>query len=332
MTSPLVVRGLRGGYLETEHLVDAAVTDASGALVAAAGEPARATWWRSAAKPFQAAACVRAGAADRFGFGEDALALACASHSSEAAHLALAARMLEAAGCGERDLACGGHAPLAAEAHARLLAAGVAPGPLHSNCSGKHAAMLALARHVGAAVRGYERPDHAVQRLALAEVAAAADLPDAGIPRAGDGCRAPTFLLPLTGMARAWARLGAGPDPVLARLRDAMVRHPRLVAGEGRSCTRLLAAGAGRLVVKVGAEGVYSAALPEAGLGLAVTSRSGDGRAATVALCAVLAALDERLGLGLPHASWADLARPEILDTRGEVAGTVEPGGALRWA
>jgi L-asparaginase II len=331
MTDPLLVRCTRGAHVESEAVVDVAVVDAAGTLVAAAGAPTRATWWRSAAKPLQAAAVVRAGAADRYGFGDDALALACASHSGEDVHVALAGRMLAACGCGPDDLACGAHPSLSAAVHDEHVRRGVAPGPTSSNCSGKHAAMLALARHLGADVRGYERPDHVVQQRALAEVAAATGLPQDAIDVATDGCRAATFFVPLAAMARAWARLAVDDDAVLARLRRAMAAWPHLVAGRERSCTALMAAPgvAGRVVVKIGAEGVYCAALPVGGLGVALKVRSGDGRAAPIALCGVLARLDERFGWGLPHDAWAAVATPPVRDTRGGVVGRFACDGDL---
>jgi L-asparaginase II len=327
--NPLHAVSTRGGLVESSSNVDVAVVDVDGHLFAAAGTPARSTWWRSAAKPFQAAACVRAGAADRFGFDDAALALACASHSSEDEHRAVATRMLAACGCVENDLACGGHAPLSSRVHERLVRDGVTPTPLFSNCSGKHAAMLALARHLDVSVSGYERSEHRVQQHVLHEVLAATGLDRGDIALAGDGCRATTFHVPLVAMARAWARLSTDDDAVTARLRRAMVAHPTLVAGADRACTAFLAAGAGRVVVKVGAEGVYCAALPGQGLGIALKVDSGDGRMAPVALGAVLDQLDERLGLGLSHEQWQKFTRPAVLDTRGDVVGRLEPRGTL---
>ena len=329
MTGPITAVCTRGRHVESSSPVDVVVVDAVGAVVARSGDAARRTWWRSAAKPFQAAACVRDGAADRYGFDDEALALACASHSSEDAHLVVARRMLASCGAVEDELACGGHPPLSPRVHEALVRAGVTPTPVFSNCSGKHAAMLALARHHGVAVDGYERPGHLVQRRSLDEVLAATGADRADVDVAGDGCRAATFFVALSAMARAWARLSTDDDAVLARLRRAMVAHPSLVAGTDRPCTRILRGAAGRVVVKVGAEGVYCAALPGRGLGVALKVQSGDGRCAPVALAGVLARLDERLGLGLPHDEWRGVASPAVHDTRGDVVGALELRGAL---
>jgi L-asparaginase II len=331
MSAALVIGATRGAHLESSSPVDVAVVDATGRIWAAAGDPHRATYWRSAAKPFQAAACVRSGAADRFGFDDRALALACASHSGEDEHVLLAREMLTRCGCVESDLACGAHPSLSARVYEEHVRRGTTLTRVFSNCSGKHAAMLALARHLGVAVAGYERPTHPVQQAIVQEIATATGVSSSALEFAGDGCGAMTFYLPLVAMARAWARMANDDDDVLVRLRRAMMAHPTSVAGVGRPCTQLMSAAAGRLVVKVGAEGVYCAALPNLGLGIALKVTSGEGRFAAVALAAVLVQLDERLGIGLPHAAWSTLARPGVLDTRGVVVGELASSGGLHF-
>ena len=77
------VEQIRGGVVEAVHDVHVAVVDSAGTLVARAGDPELVTFWRSAAKPFQALPLLEDGAADRFGLTSEELALACASHSSE---------------------------------------------------------------------------------------------------------------------------------------------------------------------------------------------------------------------------------------------------------
>jgi L-asparaginase II len=212
------------------------------------------------------------------------------------------------------------------------LKADVVLGPIDNNCSGKHAAMLALARHHGWDIGGYERPGHPVQERLLRELRRFVG-DDTVIDVGVDNCRVCTFRVPLQAMALSWARAGTFDDDATRRLRAAMWAHPDLVAGTGRSCTTFLAAAPGRLLVKVGAEGVYCAALPERGLGVAVKAMSGDGRAAQIALAATLRQLDEKLaGTPLPHAAWAALAEVPVKDTRGDVVGVVRAEGDLAFA
>jgi L-asparaginase II len=328
-SSPLTVTVGRSGHIESSHDVHVAVVDAAGAIVADAGEAQRPTFFRSAAKLMQAAACVQDGAADRFGFDDEALALACASHSAEDRHTEVARAMLRACGCTEAHLACGPHPSLSPSIAKVRLKAEAPLGPVDNNCSGKHAAMLALARHHGWDVVGYERPGHPVQARVLRELVRFVG-DDTVIDVGVDNCRVRTFRVSLGAMAMAWARAGTFDDEATRRLREAMWAHPTLVAGAGRSCTTYLAAAPRRLLVKVGAEGVYCAALPERGLGVAVKVASGDGRAAHVALSKTLRQLDERLGgPPLPHDAWATLAEVPVKDTRGDVVGVVRAEGEL---
>lgn len=168
--SNFTVEAWRGDMVESVHRVTVAVVQ-DGELVASAGDTALVTYWRSAAKPFQAMPFVADGAMDRFGLGEEELALACASHSSEPAHVALAQRFLNSIGCTERDLACGGHPPLSSAEADRLMRAGIEPTPVFSNCSGKHTAMLAMAKVADWPLEGYNQADHPLQQRLLEEVA-----------------------------------------------------------------------------------------------------------------------------------------------------------------
>jgi L-asparaginase II len=310
-----------------------AVVDAGGRAVASAGDPALVTFWRSAAKPFQAMSLVADGGADAFGLGSEELALACASHSSEPGHLEVARRMLQRVGCAESDLACGPHMPLDPAVAARVVRDGTTLTPVWSNCSGKHAAMLGAARSHGWPVAGYERAGHPVQERILDEVARWTDVPRDRIATGVDGCTTVCFALPLTAMALAYARFGVSDDSSARRLREAMTAHPWLVAGTGRLCTELMAAAPGSVIAKIGAEGVYSAALPAAGLGIALKVESGEMRAAGAALVGVLRQLLARFDEAA-LAALAPMARLDpaaIRNTRDEVTGVTRSAGLLRF-
>ena len=329
----LRIEATRGGLVESVHRVSVAVVQADGRLVAEAGDPAHVTFWRSAAKPFQALPLVEDGAADGLGVTQPELALACASHSSEPIHLAVAEGFLRRIGATVDDLACGPHPPLSPAVAARVAREGTALTPLWSNCSGKHAGMLALARHHGWPKAGYHQPEHPVQRRILQEVARWTEVPTARIHTATDGCAAVTFALPLTAMAGAWARFGSAAAPGPVRLRAAMTAHPELVAGTSRLCTELMAACRGRVLAKVGAAGIYCAALPELRLGLALKVADGDSAASAPALLAVLRALLTRAGLGRDCESAAVESHAErpITNTRGTTVGAIRAAGTLRF-
>ncbi|HXE58491.1 MAG TPA: asparaginase [Gemmatimonadales bacterium] len=332
--SPLEVEVVRGSVVESVHRVSVAVVHADGRVLAA-GHPELTTFWRSAAKPFQALPLVADGAAERFGLDDRELALACASHSSEPVHLELVDGFLAKIGCTERDLACGPHPPLSAAVAAAVARGGVALTPRWSNCSGKHAGMLALARHHGWPLAGYERAGHPVQERILDEIVRWTGVPRQDIGLGVDGCAAVCFALPLTAMARAYARLAGSAEPGARRIRGAMAAHPELVAGSGRPCTALAAALPGRLIAKVGAEGVYGAAFLGAGIGVALKVEDGSGRAAGPALVHVLQQVADRMIPDLAGAGVAGVvsehAEPPIRNTRGAVTGWLRARGTLRF-
>ena len=331
----LLIESTRSGHVESVHHVSVAVVDAQGALVASAGMPERMSMWRSAAKPFQALPLVREGAADRFGFGPRELALCCASHSSEPVHREVCEGMLRAIGCEEGQLACGPHPPLSATVAEEVVRLGLTVTPRWSNCSGKHSGMLALARHEGWPTEGYARGGHPVQERILDEVARWTGHPRGGFQLAVDGCTAVCFGLPLQAMATAYARFGVSEEPAARRLREAMVAHPELVAGTGRLCTELMAAARGAVVAKVGAEGIYSAALPALGLGVALKVEDGDMRCSPPALLAVLRQVREHFAsrgpVPIPLEGLAHHVEPVLRNTRGEVTGSLRATGALRF-
>jgi len=329
------IESTRGDLVESVHRVSAAVVDAEGRLVASAGDPDLVTYWRSCAKPFQAFPMVADGAADHFGYGPEELALACSSHSSEPAHLAVAQRMLDRIGCTEADLACGPHAPLGPAVAEEVVRSGTPLTPRWSNCSGKHAGMLALARHHGWPTAGYERKGHPVQDRILAEVERWSGVRRDAVGLAVDGCTAACFALPLRGMARAYAHFATDGGAPFTRLRGAMGAHPELVAGTGRFDTELIRASEGRILAKVGAEGVHCACILPSGLGVAVKAEDGDLRSAPAAMAAALRALLEAapvpgLDAALPVLERA--ARSPIRNTRAEPTGEFRAAGALRFS
>jgi L-asparaginase II len=325
-----VIHSYRSGVVESRHRVSVAVSDAEGHLVARAGEPHLVTFMRSAAKPFQALPLVQDGAVDRFAITDQELALACASHNSERHQVEMVRAWLERMGCSERDLACGPHAALAKDYGLLEVENGdrdlAPPSRLASNCSGKHAGMLALARQHGWDTPGYHRPEHPVQRRVKGELSRWCRVDESAIGEGTDGCGVLTFALPLAAMARGVAALVSSADSAPRAIVDAMTSHPDLVAGRGRLCTALMRAYPDRLVAKVGAAGVYVGGLREQGLGVALKVEDGNGKAAMVALVAALDQLgvDPPVSTRLPQA-----AELPIHNTRGEAVGVMCADGGL---
>ncbi len=315
--NPILVEAWRGDIVESFHRGAYAVVDAAGAVVAARGDIARPVYPRSAIKILQALPLVESGAAERFGLTDDELALACASHDGEAAHVRTAAGVLSKAGLDDSVLECGTHWPYNEAAKLALAAAGEQPSALHNNCSGKHAGFVCLGCVMAgeadrrAFLSGYVAPDHPLMREVNAAVESATGCNLARAPRATDGCSIPTFGIALTQLAHAFARVATGqgltPGRAAAakRLRAAVAAAPFMVGGSTRVDSRVMAVFGERVFCKVGAEGMYCAALPDAGWGLALKMDDGNNaRACEVAV----AALFEALGVARNDAERALLA------------------------
>ena len=316
----------RGDMVESLHLGHAVVCDAAGGIVEAWGDPAQVIYPRSACKMVQALPLVETGAAAHL--GSEHLALACASHNGAAIHTDRVSRWLADLSLGEDALRCGPQMPDDPEARERLLCGHVAPGQVHNTCSGKHAGFLTLARHLGAGPE-YIDPDHPVQRRARE---AFEEVTGEASPRfAIDGCSAPNFATSVFGLAQAMARFAAASEDTargraMVALREAMVRHPDLVAGEGRACTEIMRATEGRAAVKTGAEGVFVAILPERRMGVALKIADGATRASECAIAAILV----RLGVLDPaHPVTRRYLDAPILNRRGIVTGTVRADASL---
>ena len=343
--NPVLVNVLRGGTVESLHRGALAIVDADGAVHTALGDIDNPIFPRSAVKALQALPLVASGAAERFGLGDESLALACASHSGEPAHAQTAAATLAAAGLDESALECGTHWPYNEAASRALARHRHGPGPLHNNCSGKHAGFVCVGclmalqagREPAEFVRGYVRPDHPVMREITAALAAATGCDLDRAPRGTDGCSIPTFGIALRPLARGFARFGGGQGLAPAhaaaarRLREAVARAPFMVGGSGRFDTRVMQHFGERVFCKVGAEGVYCAALPTRGLGVAIKIDDGQGaRAAEVAMAAVIEALAQRDEADARLMK--DLVRVPLKNWNGIEVGAIQPAEGLRLA
>ena len=325
MIEPLPVAEIwRGPLLESLHRGHVVIADATGIRMAW-GDPEALIYPRSSCKMLQALPLLSSGAADAAGLPPRHLALACASHNGADIHIDLVADWLEALGLSEDDFRCGAQMPRDEAVHDRLIRAGAAPGQIHNNCSGKHTGFLTLARHLGAGAE-YVEIDHPVQtgvRDVFAELTGAD-----GEIWAVDGCSAPNFACTVEGLARAmaWcATAGSRGDALssaAARLTQAMMAHPEMVAGEGRACTELMRACGGQAAIKTGAEGVFVGILPGKGLGVALKVADGATRAAECAMAAVLVHLGV---LPAEHPAAVKYRNPAMKNWRGIEVGYVRP-------
>jgi L-asparaginase II len=331
MPSKIVAKVIRGETVESVHRGHLVVVDGNGEIVSSIGDPKAVTFFRSASKPFQAIPFITSGAADAFGFSEEEIALACASHSGEQRHVRIAQLMIERIGLTEAHLHCGAHLPFYDKEAERMQRAGEYPTQFHNNCSGKHAAMLAFAKHIDADINTYESPENPLQHAILESVAAITDVPVDKIKIGIDGCAAPNFAVSMQAMAVSFARL-VNPQNLSRPLQDAcerissaMAKFPELIGGTERLDTILMQAANGAIISKVGADGVWLCGVFPGeqfptGLGIALKIEDGnDHRARPVVAVEVL----KQLGI-LSSDDLPDLSPMPIKNRRGDGVGRVE--------
>ncbi|MGV3724411.1 MAG: asparaginase [Actinomycetota bacterium] len=328
VSSPaLLAEVTRGGKVESRHFGHVVVASASGEVLFSVGDPEHPTFPRSSLKPLQALAGIANGTAEAFGFTDAEIAVTCASHAAEPRHRFAVASILAKIGAVESDLHCGTHPVPHEPSRDELILQGRKPTAIYSNCSGKHAGMLALARVLDAPLAGYWEADHPVQQEIQQVLAAACGTGLSSLEWGVDGCGVPTYLMPLRELALGFARLALPEtlperyEAASARITAAMNAHPGMVRGTGGFDTVLMEALPGVVASKGGAEGCQCVGVLGQGIGVAVKVEDGAARALAPLMLAALG----RFGI-LPEAMPPELTpllRPAVLNTRGAVVGDV---------
>ena len=315
----------RGKELESVHHVAACAVDAEGSVIYELGELDVPIYLRSTAKPFIAAAVIAAGARERFGLEPQEIAVMAASHSGEPFHVEAVRSILRKIRMPETALQCGTHAPYNAAAASALDRDGIAPAPIHNNCSGKHAGILALCVIMGSDPDTYLQPENPAQRRVLRFCARLSGENIGNLPIAVDGCGIPVYAVTLRAAAISYMRLATlrGIDScdaeALAVVRAAMVEHPQYVSGTGEFDARLMQAAKGALVCKGGAEGVHGTALIDRGAGLVCKVVDGSSRSRAPAVLTSLRSLGVLDTAAL--AALEDLEHPMIYNRVGRPVG-----------
>ena len=332
--NPVLVEVTRGEMVESRHRGAVALAHSNGQTISGIGDVARLIYPRSALKPLQALHLIESGAAAAYQLGEREIALACASHNGEEPHVAAVVQWLKRLGLDESALECGAHPPRRSFDREALLSQGKKPGPAHNNCSGKHCGFLTAALHGEHPPQAYIAREHPVQQAVMTLIGELAGISLQEAPHGIDGCGIPVAGIPLDHLAMAFARfasgdgLSGGRASAARQVYDAMVNVPFMVAGTKRWCTNAIEAGRGAFIVKTGAEGVYCAAIPEAGIGVALKIDDGAHRASECAMGAVLSKIP---GLRALFAdSPAELIRVPVKNVAGKTVGEIAPGSALQ--
>ena len=346
-TPPVLVRQLRGGVVESVHRGDVVEADATGHLIRVIGDPDRVTYLRSCGKPFGLLALLRAGGVAELDLTTDELAIMTASHSGEDLHVRTIQALFRRVGIPQSALICGADAtPMDPVTAARLARDGERPSQLRHMCSGQHSSLILMAKLGGWDLETYWRPEHPAHVAYRQAIADAFDVPYENLRAWIDGCGIETYAFTLRQTARAYAMLAdpsAVPErdrraslaPHLTRIRDAMVRHPDLVAGSReRLDTSLMKAAPDRLVAKSGMEALQCvgilrgrrgaiAAAPASGL--AAKIEDGDGYSRGLSAATVESLRQAGVLEGQALRVLARYHRPPSLDPRGRVVGEAVP-------
>ncbi len=332
MKSEILAKVFRGETLESIHRGHLYIVDGAGNEIAQIGDAETVAFIRSSAKPFQVLPFLMSGGVEHFGFTENEIALACASHSGEKLHTQLAAQMLEKIGLSETDLRCGVQLPFNEKRAEEMIRNGENPTQLHNNCSGKHSAMLAFAKFTGADIKTYDAIDNPIQQAILESVSQFTETPKTDIPIAIDGCAAPNFALSVRAMAKSFLKLVFPPESfdeetknACRQIVSAMTNFPELVGGSERLDTMLMEAKRGAFISKIGAEGVWlCGVLPcekyASGLGIALKIEDGDDKRARAVISVEVL---RQLGI-FETETLAEISPLPILNRRGDMVGRVE--------
>jgi L-asparaginase II len=328
-SSNAIVRVYRGTITESIHRVHLAVVNTEGTLLHEAGDPHLLTFARSTAKLIQALPVIESGAAEHFGLSDAEIALCCASHNGEAQHVKAAQGILGKLSFTPEHLQCGAHDPYHAPTAQAMRKRGEAPTTLHNNCSGKHSGMLALTAHLQASPDMYMNSDHPVQQLMLETICAMSGVPKEQMQLGIDGCGVPVFGMTIDRLALAFARLGS-PNGLTEKRANAcqtivaaVRKYPQYLAGSDRFDTRLIEVTGGRIIGKMGAEGIFALTIPEQGIGFVLKIEDGNQRALYPAVVEAL----KQLNL-LKESEVSDLASfhiPAVHNWQGTKVGYIRP-------
>jgi len=291
MTNPIIAEVFRGSIVESRHRGAFAVVGLSGKTLAHLGDIQTPIFPRSAIKAFQCLPLIESGAADHFKLTDEEIALCCSSHNGEAEHVRVARSILQKCGATEDAFECGAHMPGSKDATYELIRQNRLPGQVHNFCSGKHAGMIALARHLGVPVQDYVRPDHPVQKKVAETLTSYCEVDISKAPLGIDGCSVPSWAVPLRKTAIGFAKLCDPQNKAAAWIIKAVRDNPFMIAGTDRFDTNIMRA-VPRLFLKLGAEGLFCGCIPHAGLGFALKCDDGAYRGAEVAAARMLEKLD----------------------------------------
>lgn len=309
----MLARTTRGQVTDLIYRGHIAIANTRGELVYHQGDPNTLVFARSSTKAFQALVALESGAVDHYRINDKELAVICGSHGGTKDHVDTVEAILKKAGLSESYLRCGSHYPLDKAARRALQAQGLKPGPLHNNCSGKHAGALIASKFLKEDLDNYLACDHPHQKRTLELLEDFTDWKAEDFQLAIDGCGLPVQAAPIKNWARAFARLGDESyfdkkrADGIRRIKKAIKDYPEMISSSSMLDTRLIRA-TSRLIPKIGAGAFYAIALEEEGLGIVIKIEGGQENILPPLIGEIL----DFLHIPLDRESLKDLLEPKI--------------------
>jgi len=330
LMSEALINVTRGPIVESIHRGDIAVVNSKGELLYSKGDPYKVTYTRSALKPIQALNVFLSGAEDKFHFTDDEISIMCASHYGEDFHRRTVENILDKLGLKIENLLCGATYSISSNYKTEQIANHLKLNPTNTDCSGKHAGMLAACKCKGYTLEDYNLPNHPVQMDIIKIIAEMCEIEENKIIIGIDGCTVPVHGMPLYNAALGIAKLSK-PDKLehnlkmaCERIFNAMNNAPEMVSGTNGFCTELIKNTNGKLIGKLGAEGLYCIGIKEKGIGIAIKIEDGNySRAITPTAMRCLEDLEVLNTVELE--SLSDFRVYNNLNNTGNVVGEVKP-------
>lgn len=284
---PLEIQVSRGNFIESRHQASAVVVDESGDIVESFGSRDLLVSPRSAIKMLQAISFVESGAVEKYSLKQKHIAFACSSHVGEADHIKLANEWRQHLGLDLENFVCGAHLPYDESSAHALIRQGSKPTSAHNNCSGKHLGIMSSCLALGIDVKHYGDYDHPIQKRLRDLMTELSGVDHEKAPWGIDGCGIPTHAIPLKNIAVAMSHMirEGKYSKSVQKIIAAQRAEPFYIAGSKEFSTLLINATQGRVITKVGAEGVYTGFIPEVGRAFAFKCHDGGSRAAEISLC-----------------------------------------------
>lgn len=287
-----LVAATRGNVIENIHQGIAIAIDSNYRIIKQWGDTKAEIFPRSALKPIQTFGIISTGTDKALKLKDEQIALATSSHHAETIHVDMVKLWLKELKLEEEDLTLGSDWPLSPKRKDYILRHEGRKSKFYHNCSGKHCGQLSICVHQKFKTLNYQDPKHPVQKLFIQNLE---KLSETKINHIGmDGCGLPVPSLPLERFAYALTKF-ADPEKLegidkkaVIKVFECCVKHPVLFGGSESVNSILTKSSKKKILVKNGADGVFSAIIPDEKMAIVVKIKDGNMKAAEIAIAGLL--------------------------------------------